>query len=203
MLKNLEAIAHNFSAKGRGNTVISSTQSDHGIGSGVYSLMNSGHQLKMKHRNWRKTAYQSTALVAVVLVVVIIYITMPYFTTVPVAEFSADQELLLDELYAKKQRWEENRPASFRYVVERKCACPAEHMNPFPVVEDLDAKNIRVSWIDDFFVTIEEAILDSAQVAVTYDALYSFPVGISISYPDGPEDSWQEIYIREFDILRY
>ena len=157
----------------------------------------------MKHRAWRKTAYQSTALVAVVLIVIIIYISTPYFTTVPVAEFSDEQELLLDELYAKKQRWEENRPASFRYVVERKCDCPIEHTKPFPVMEDLDAKNIRVSWIDDFFVAIEEAILDSAQVAVTYDALYSFPVAISISYPDRPEDSSQEIYVREFDILRH
>jgi len=157
----------------------------------------------MKHRTSRKTAYQSTALVAVVLIVVIIYISVPYFTTVPVPEFSDEQELLLDQLYAKKQRWEESRPASFRYVVERKCDCPVEHMRPFPVVEDLDARNIRVSWIDDFFVAIEEAILDSARVAVTYDALYGFPVVISLSYPDGPEDSWQEIYVREFDVIRY
>ena len=157
----------------------------------------------MKHRISRKIAYQSTALVAVVLVVVIIFIAAPYFTTVPVAEFSDEQEFLLDELYAKKQRWEETRPTSFRYVVERKCACPIEHTKPFPVVEDLDARNIRVSWIDDFFIDIEKAILGSAQVMVTYDALYSFPVAISISYPDGPEDSWQEIYIRDFDIIRY
>jgi len=157
----------------------------------------------MKRRAWRETKYQATALVAVVLIVVIIYISAPYFTTVPVPEFSDEQELLLDELYAKKQRWEESRPASFRYVVERKCACPDEHMQPFPVVEDLDAKNIRVSWIDDFFIDIEKAILDSAEVMVTYDALYSFPVGISISYPDGPEDAWREIYVRDFDILRY
>ena len=157
----------------------------------------------MKHRISRKTAFQSTALVAVVLIVVIIYISAPYFTTVPVAEFSDEQESLLVELYAKKQRWEESRPVSFCYVVERKCACPIEHTKPFPVVEDLDAKNLRVSWIDDFFVAIEKAILDSAQVAVTYDALYSFPVVISISYPDGSEDSWQEIYVREFDIIRY
>ena len=148
-------------------------------------------------------AYQSSALVAAVLLVVIIFVTAPYFTTIPQPEFSEQQEFLLAELYAKKQRWEESRPVSFGYVVERKCACPIEHMKPFPVVEDLDARNIRVSWIDDFFIAIEEAILESAQVAVTYDALYSFPVGISISYPDGPEDSWQEIYIREFDILRY
>ena len=157
----------------------------------------------MKHRISRKIAYQSTALVAVVLIVVIIFIAAPYFTTVPVAEFSDEQELLLDELFAKKQRWEESRPASFRYVVERKCACPAEHMKPFPVVEDLDARNIRVSWIDDFFIDVEKAILDSAQVMVTYDALYSFPVAISISYPAGPENSWREIYVRDFDILRY
>ena len=157
----------------------------------------------MKHRISRKMAYQSTALVAVVLIVVIIFIAAPYFTTVPVPEFSDEQESLLDELYAKKQRWEKNRPASFRYVVERKCDCPAEHMNPFPVVEDRDAKNIRVSWIDDFFIDIEKAILNSAQVLVTYDALYSFPVAISISYPDGTEGSWQEVYVRDFDILRY
>ena len=76
-------------------------------------------------------------------------------------------------------------------------------MEPFPVVEDLNARNIRVSWIDDFFVDVEKAILESAQVVVTYDALYSFPVAISISYPDSREDSWQEIYVRDFDILRY
>ena len=157
----------------------------------------------MKHRISRKTAYQSTALIAVVLIVVIIFIAAPYFTTVPVAEFSDEQEILLAELYAKKQRWEESRPASFRYVVERKCACPAEHMQPFPVVEDLDARNIRASWIDDFFIDIEKAILDSAQVLITYDALNSFPVAISISYPDGAKDSWQEIYVRDFDIIRY
>jgi len=157
----------------------------------------------MKHRAWKETKYQVTALVAVVLIVVIIFVSAPYFTTVPQPEFSGEQEFLLDELYAKKQRWEESRPASFRYVVERKCACPVEHMQPFPVVEDLDAKNIRVSWIDDFFIDIEKAILDSAEVMVTYDALYSFPVVISISYPDGAEDAWREIYVRDFDILRY
>ena len=148
-------------------------------------------------------AYQSSALVAAVLLVVIIFVTAPYFTTIPQAEFSEQQELLLAELYAKKQRWEESRPVSFRYVVERKCACPIEHTKPFPVVEDLAAKNLRVSWIDDFFIAIEDAILDSAHVAITYDALYSFPVAIVISYPDGPEDSWREIYVRDFDIIRY
>ena len=113
----------------------------------------------MKHRISRKTAFQSTALVAVILIVVIIYISAPYFTTVPVAEFSDEQESLLAELYAKKQRWEESRPVSFRYVVERKCACPIEHTKPFPVVEDLDAKNLRVSWIDDFSSQLKRPFL--------------------------------------------
>jgi putative membrane protein len=48
LLKNLEAIAHNISAKGRGNTVTSSTQSDRRSGAGVYSLMNSRNQLMQK-----------------------------------------------------------------------------------------------------------------------------------------------------------
>ncbi len=156
----------------------------------------------MKHRDWRKSRYQSTSLVAIALLVLIIFVSVGYFFSIPEPGPSAQQQLLYMELQANRKAWEEKRPPAYRFVVQRRCDCPLEDMRPFVVNEDLDAIPPGESWIDDLFIAIEAALGNSAQVTVSYDPRFNYPTSNRISYPDAPGE-WRQTIIRDFEVVRY
>ena len=156
----------------------------------------------MKHRDWRKARYQPTSLVAIVLLMLIIFVSVGYFFSIPEPGQSAHEQMLLMELHANKQAWEEKRPPAYRFVVQRSCDCPLEERQPFAVSEDLDSMSPGKGWLDDLFVTIEAALGNSAQVAVSYDPRFNYPSSIRISYPDAPGE-WLQTTVRDFEVLRY
>lgn len=173
----------------------------------------------MKHRIWRKTAYQSTSLLAVVVLILILFVSVAYFFSIPDPASPPRQTELLAELDANRALWDENRPLAYRYVVDRNCFCEPLYTKPYvateqlghrratypideqPLSADLAATPQSPNWIDDFFGVIEEAIFDSGLVEVSYDARFGFPNKIIISYPT--PDSGRQIYVRDFEVVEY
>jgi len=149
----------------------------------------------MKHRSPKKKPYfQISTLIASVMLVTILFICVAYFFFLYRPGLSPEQEAALTELQTRRAEWEAERPPAFRYEVERSCDCPLDYIEPFPVVEYLDDPANR-AWIDEFFVKIEEAMLEGNDVPVSYDPRFGFPNDFTIGE--------EETFVRDFEVLEY
>lgn len=148
----------------------------------------------MKHRSWRKTAYQPTSLIAAVLLLLLIFVFAGYFFTLYAPGLSPKQDSMLAKLRENRIAWEEKRPPEFRYVVERQCECPLDYTEPFTVVEYLDEPDNQ-AWIDGFFTALEKSILDEVTVTVSYDPRFNYPNDFAIAA--------EQTFVRDFEVLRY
>jgi len=148
----------------------------------------------MKHRCWRKTGFQPTSLIAAVLLLLVVFVSLGYFFFLAEPHVSAEQERLLAELQVRRSEWVEKRPPAFRYEVERDCECPLDYTEPFKVVEYLDEADNH-SWIDDYFIDLEEAIRSGDAVDIRYDPRYSYPNDFNIAD--------EQVFVRDFEVLRY
>jgi len=148
----------------------------------------------MKHRSVRKQGFQHSTLIAGVVFLLILFVLAGYFFFLYQPGLSPAQEGALAELYDRRSEWETEQPPAFRYEVERSCECPLDYTEPFAVVEYLDDPDNR-AWIDEFFVSIEAAMLDGQSVSVRYDPRFGFPDDFRI----GDEDT----FIRDFEVLEY
>ena len=148
----------------------------------------------MKHRSWRKTAYQPTSLIAGVLLLLVVFVTVGYFFLLTEPGLSTERVAMLAELHERRAQWLDKRPPAFRYKVERDCECPLEHREPFTVVEDIDGRDNH-PWIDGFFTSLEEAIQSAESVAIGYDPRFSYPNDFRIDE--------EQTYVRDFEVLEY
>ncbi|MGI9200248.1 MAG: hypothetical protein ACR2QL_04265 [Woeseiaceae bacterium] len=148
----------------------------------------------MKHRTVKKPGFQHSTLIAGVAFLLIFFVSGAYFYFLYQPGLSAEQEAALAELNTRRAEWETERPPAFRYEVERSCECPLDYTEPFAVVEYLDDPDNH-SWIDEYFVTIEAAILEGGDVTVRYDPRFGFPNDFTIGA--------EETFIRDFEVLEY
>jgi hypothetical protein len=149
----------------------------------------------MKHHTVKKQGFQVSTLIAGVLMLMFLFISVAYFFFLHQPGITPEQEEALVELQNRRTEWETERPPAYRYVVERTCpGCPLDYIEPFDVVEYLDDPANR-PWIDEFFVTIEAAMLDGKDVPVSYDPRFGFPNDFVIGE--------EETFIRDFEVLEY
>jgi hypothetical protein len=148
----------------------------------------------MKHRAWRKPAFQPTSLIAGVFLLLVLFVAVGYFFFIGTVGSSPERQAMLSELQLRRGEWLEKRPPAFRYEVERVCECPLDYIKPFKVVEYLDEPDNR-SWIDDYFVRLEEAMGSADTVVIRYDPRYSYPNDFRI------DD--EQVFVRDFEVLQY
>ena len=149
----------------------------------------------MKHHTVKKQGFQVSTLIAGVLMLIFLFVSVAYFFFLHQPGLTPQQEAALAELQDRRTEWETERPPAFRYVVERACpGCPLDYIEPFAVVEYLDDPANR-PWIDEFFVTIEAAMLEGKDVPVSYDSRFGFPNDFTIHV--------EETFIRDFEVLEY
>lgn len=148
----------------------------------------------MKHRSKRSSGHQPTSLLAGVVLLLILFICAAYFFFLHQPGLSPDQEVALAELRDRRTEWELERPPAFRYEIERQCECPLDYVEPFTVIEYLDEADNR-SWIDEYFVMIEQTMLEGDAVSVFYDARFGYPNDFTIAD--------EETFIRDFEVLQY
>lgn len=173
----------------------------------------------MKHRPWRRERFQITSLLAVVALLMIVFLTSAWFfftASPPVPEETARA---IAQLHAQKEIWNNAKPASYRYVVERDCACALTFTTPYLAFEDRGAKSVRFSdldlarfdddiavpddpvWIDDLFASIERSFERGDALTVRYDPRYGFPTFVGRVTEESSDEF--RISVRDFEVLEY
>jgi hypothetical protein len=149
--------------------------------------------------------YQLTTFLALVLLLLILFISAAYFFLIPAPEKPSGQGDLLAELATNRSTWESERPASYRYVVDRDCYCGPAYVEAYVATEQRGSRSAAFTieietatgefisappgpvWIDDLFDLIEQSIRDEKAVDVEYHEDLGFPVSI----------------VRDFEVLEY
>jgi hypothetical protein len=165
--------------------------------------------------------YQLTTFLALVLLLLILFISAAYFFFIPAADDSTDRGDMLAVLAEKRTLWETQRPASFRYVVDRDCYCERTYVEPYVASEEHGMKSAAFTieiesatgefistppgpaWIDDLFDLIEQSVGDEKFVDVEYDRAFGFPVSILVRPEPAPPDSVYKVEVRDFEVLEY
>jgi hypothetical protein len=165
--------------------------------------------------------YQLTTFLALVMLLLILFISAAYFFVVPAPDKSSDDKDLLAVLEQKRATWEAERPASFRYVVDRDCYCERTYAEPYVAIEERGMKSAafaieietptgefisappRPVWIDDFFDFIEQSVREEKSVHVEYHKDLGFPVSIVVNPEPAPPDSVFRVELRDFETLEY
>jgi hypothetical protein len=155
--------------------------------------------------------YQLTSHAAAILVVMIIFVSVSYYFFLARPDEQAQASNALDALDAAKARWAENRPAAFRYVVDRRCDCPDEDSRAYTVTErdgNLSAEFAipvestagilitappRPVAIRDIFAVIERSVRSGNLLDVRYDHDFGYPEHVTVADDDRYE-------VRDFEI---
>ena len=95
--------------------------------------------------------YQLTTFLALVLLLLILFISAAYFFVIPTPEETPGNGDALAEVTANRGTWAAQRPASFRYVVDRDCYCDPAFVEPYIATEERGSKSAA------FVIEIESA----------------------------------------------
>jgi hypothetical protein len=165
--------------------------------------------------------YQLTTFLALVLLLLILFISAAYFFMIPTPEKPSGQGDLLAELATRRSTWEAQRPASYRYVVDRDCYCDQAYTEPYVATQDGDNRSAAFTveiesasgefiatppgavWIDDLFDLIEQSVRDEKKVDVEYDRNLGYPTSIVVHPAPAPPDSIFRVEVRDFETLEY
>jgi len=165
--------------------------------------------------------YQLTTFLALVLLLLILFISAAYFFFIPAPDKSSDDGDQLAVLGQRRATWEAERPASFRYVVDRDCYCERTYVEPYVAIEEHGSKSAAFTieieslagdfiavppgpvWIDDLFDLIEQSVREEKSVDVAYHKDLGFPVSIVVHPQPAPPDSVYRVEVRDFEILEY
>ncbi|HSN51770.1 MAG TPA: DUF6174 domain-containing protein [Woeseiaceae bacterium] len=165
--------------------------------------------------------YQLTTFLALVLLLLILFISAAYFFFVPAPDGAADDGDPLAVLAQRRSAWNAERPASFRYVVDRDCYCERPYVEPYVAIEEHGRKSAAFAieiespsgefiaappgpvWIDDLFDLIEQSVREEKSVDVDYHKDFDFPVSIVVHPQPAPPDSVFRVEVRDFEILEY
>ena len=165
--------------------------------------------------------YQITTFLALVLLLLILFISAAYFFMIPAPEKPTGQGDLLAELATRRSAWEAQRPAAYRYVVDRDCYCERTYTEPYIATQDGDNRSAAFTveiesasgefiatppgavWIDDLFDLIEQSVRDEKKVDVEYDRNLGYPTSIVVHPAPAPPDSIFRVEVRDFETLEY
>ena len=165
--------------------------------------------------------YQLTTFLALVLLLLILFISAAYFFFIPAPGTVSHDGDALALLARQQATWNAERPASFRYVVDRDCYCERTYVEPYVAIEEEGTKSAAFSieiesptgdfisappgpvWIDDLFELIGQSLRDEKSVDVQYHEDFGFPVSIFVHPQPAPPDSVFRVEVRDFEILEY
>ena len=167
-----------------------------------------------------RTNYQVTNHFAVLLVLLIIFVSIGYFLLLGKPEETAANLASLEQLAEARNRWSENAPSSYHYVVDRSCDCPPETSAAYAVTVEptgrsaafpipveaasggmLDAPADPV-WIEDLFVLIERVLQSGGAVDTTYHYLYGYPEAAEFASGSDAASRPDVYEVRDFEVVR-
>ena len=175
----------------------------------------------MQHRPHKTTRFHGTTLIAVVVLVLILFICVSYFFTLSERPRGGEQEQILAALRSNNELWQVNRPASYRYIVDRDCVCPADYTRPYAVTVE---RGIRVAsyvpqtgddmrgastdppeavWLDDLFVIAARSAVGTDKVRVIFDPRFGYPSSVTITSANTAVGRYAAYSVRDFEVIAY
>lgn len=168
-------------------------------------------------RSRKYAPYHLTTLIAVALSLLILFTSVGYFFLLTGGTGTDDASA--DNLQKNQALWQQQRPAAFRYTVQRSCICPrefnvayiaeeraGERSAAFGVTVEAESGDFLEQppepvWVDDIFEQIAGQIRVSGWAAATYDARYGFPNVVTFDRDGVDDDILYEI--RDFEVLEH
>ena len=175
----------------------------------------------MAHRELRRGVFQTTTIIAVALLLLILFVTVAYFFTIPGEQRGDQSRQSLTALQEQRAIWEQRRPAAFRYVVERRCACADALREPYVATETRGERRAEYRrpaqsregvpgmeppgpvWINDLFEIAERSLEDGGQVDIAFDARFSYPASLRIEDDSESGGLPIEYEVIDFEVLDY
>ena len=161
--------------------------------------------------------YQLTTHVAVVLLVLILFVAVGYFFSLAKPDEHASRLAMSEELQENRARWENRRPATFQYVVDRGCDCPDEVSKAYIVTEESGRRATRFPipvesstgvmldappnpvWIDDIFELAEKTLRSGKPIDAYYNHAYGYPERLVLDPDENSIKTSLRFEIRDFE----
>ena len=155
--------------------------------------------------------YQVTSHIAVVLILLVVFVSVSYFFFLAKPDEQAHHLEMQAEYGAARALWISERPASFRYVVDRACDCPDEdsraytmiergtqRIAEFPIPVESSAGILitvppRPVTIEEIFDRVEAALGSNSAIEVRYESAYGYPETVVLE----PNEKYE---IRDFEV---
>jgi hypothetical protein len=165
--------------------------------------------------------YHLTTFLALALLLLILFISAAYFFFIPAPDHASEDGDLLAVLAQQRATWEAQRPAAFRYVIDRECYCERTYVEPYVAIEEHGSKSAAFAieiespsgdfisappgpvWIDDLFDLIEQSVREEKAVDVEYHEELGYPTSLVVHPEPAPPDSVYRVDVRDFEILEY
>ena len=128
--------------------------------------------------------------------------------------FGPEDEDQLAELRENREKWRQQAPASYSYVLQRLCFCGGDMIRPVRIAvvngERVSARYVATDeavpeeWLKFFptmeglFDTLEQAIRNADAIDVSYDRARGFPITAEIDYMERAIDD--ELTLRVTDV---
>ena len=164
--------------------------------------------------------YQLMSHVAVILVLLILLVSAGYYFVVARPDEFAARDAMAEAFELASTQWEERKPASYRYVVDRNCDCPPEIDRAYVVTVSEGARDasfpipveastgaileapVDPVWLEDVIDNIERVLRSGGEVDATYNYLYGYPERVDLAPGDAVTETARQFEIRDFEVIR-
>jgi len=175
----------------------------------------------MARRQRKGGGFQITTPIAAVILLLILFVSVGYFVVETIPDLPPDNSEVLAELKRHRDLWARERPAGFRYVVDRECDCADDVKRPYTVTESGGKRQAEYPipveaasgeqllapsepvWLDDIFQRIDDADAEKLAVTARFDASFGFPTQVVIRRAGESGEIVEEYEIRDFEITYY
>ena len=173
----------------------------------------------MARRKRKVSGFQIATPIAAVILLLILFVSAGYFVVATISDLPPDNSEVLAQLRKNRDLWAREKPAGFRYVVDRDCDCADDVNRPYTVTEiggDRQAEYpitveaatgeqlmapVDPVWLEDLFQRIIDADAGELVVSARFDAALGFPSQVVIRRSGEAGEIVEEYEIRDFEII--
>lgn len=130
-----------------------------------------------------------------------------------------DNSEVLVELEDNRRLWSRQRPAAYRYVLDRDCICADDVKRPYIVTEQYGERESRYPvpvdsalgtqlmepsdpvWLGDLFDRIIAADAEGLAISARFDPAFGFPSLVVLSRGVEADEIVEKYELRDFEVL--
>ena len=166
-----------------------------------------------------KPGFQVATLLAGVVLLMIVFVSAGYFFTIFDTAPQDTPNPRLAEVTEREAQWLQQRPARYRYTVDRDCYCEPAFREPYTVTVDGELRSLGYSSsfenpnmdpvlnppepveVIDLFQLLYNVAEHADALSVSYHSEFGYPEIIRIDWRESQADDEQYFTIRDFRVL--